>query len=75
MKIEVWSNSAGAWFWHFVARNGKTVADAESFPSKANAIRAAKACVKGIARPYFNWLAPIKFEATEQDGRTTMRWS
>lgn len=44
--IEVWKGRAH-WHWHF-RRGGRVVADAENFPSKGNAIRAAKATVAGV---------------------------
>lgn len=48
MKIEVFVGSNGDWYWHFRAKNGRVTADAEAYASKANAIRAAKAVVKGV---------------------------
>lgn len=47
-KIEVWQNTNKEWFWHLKARNGQVVADAEVFPSRANAIRAAKGHVRNV---------------------------
>lgn len=53
MKIEVFrSTSLACWYWHVVARNGKLVADSEGYNTKADAIRAAKAFVRGMIRPY-----------------------
>lgn len=48
MHIEVFQNEQKTqWHWHF-RNKGRITADAESFPSKANALRAAKAVVKAI---------------------------
>lgn len=48
--IEVWKGRAH-WHWH-LRRNGRIVADAENFPSKGNAMRAAKAVITGL---YDEW--------------------
>ncbi len=54
MYIELWcSNKLSAkqrWYWHLKARNGKIVSDAEAFPTKAHAIRAAQAVVRGVVK-------------------------
>ena len=43
MHIEV-MKLLGGWYWHF-KNKGRITADAESFPTKAHAMRAAKAKV------------------------------
>lgn len=52
MRIEVWegapSDGRRGWYWHFKARNGKITADSECFPSKSNAMRAAKSVVREV---------------------------
>lgn len=53
MHIEVWQSPPRIgdqrWHWHFKSK-GRTVGDAESFPTKANAIRAAKAVVCAVVK-------------------------
>lgn len=39
-----------AWFWHF-KNKGRITADAEPFPTKAHALRAAKAVVTAVLKP------------------------
>ena len=78
MHIEVWEGEgpAGAWFWHFVARNGKITADAEPFISKAHAIRAAKAVVRGVVKPFADRYQPIVFTTSKDAiGVTRIEWS
>lgn len=54
MHIEVWQGPATGqrWHWHFKQPNGRIVADAEAFPTQAHAVRAAKAVVRGIIKPW-----------------------
>ncbi len=76
MHIEIWESGHGKaqhWRWHFKARNGRIVADAEAFPTKAHAMRAAKAAVRAILKPcgepeYFR-------ESKSRSGRIVLRWS
>ncbi len=62
-------------YWHFKAKNGRIVSDAEAFPTKSNATRAAKACVNAITYPFYN--QAIEWMATQsKDGkRTILRWA
>lgn len=76
MKIEVWQNTnvtgkkSQTWHWHFKARNGRIIADAEAFPSKANAIRAAKGVVRSLIGPDFlMWR-----EVERKDGVVVLTW-
>lgn len=48
MHIEIFEG-VGGWYWHFCSK-GRVTADSEAFPSKANALRAAKAVVKGVCK-------------------------
>jgi uncharacterized protein YegP (UPF0339 family) len=49
VQIEVWANRYGQWYWHFRSK-GRVTADSESFPSKAHALRAAKAVVRAVIK-------------------------
>ena len=41
--LSVFPDKRGEWRWHFVAANGKTIADSgEGYATRANAIRAAR---------------------------------
>ena len=56
MHSEVWQSSEtkniGSWYWHLRARNGQIVTDAEAFPTKGNAVRAAKAVVSAVIKQF-----------------------
>lgn len=69
MKIEVWKGKKG-WHWHFRSK-GRVTADSEAFPSKSNAARAAKAVVRGVAKPLY--MEP-HFEAVADGAITTITW-
>lgn len=83
MRIEVWHGKVGkrqAWFWHLRAKNGKIVTDAESFPSRSHALRAAKALVRSIVKPvsaefivFELWLPGSRKGMAP--GRSELRWS
>lgn len=66
MKIEI-LHGAGGWRWAFVARNGKQTANNETHPSRANAIRAAKAVVTSVLRGY-DTRAYIEWAKHDEDG-------
>ena len=81
MHIEVWlghvENEHGgqeppAWFWHF-KNKGRITADAEEFPTKSNAIRAAKAVVKAVFKEAEGMT--VQFVETEAKGVTRIKWS
>lgn len=41
MKITYFQGADGQWYWHLVAKNGRTIADgAEGYTSKRNVLRA-----------------------------------
>jgi len=65
MHIEVMKLLKG-WYWHFRAKNGNIVSDAEAFPTKANAMRAAKAVVKAVVKPYGD-TSMLVFKTTKVD--------
>lgn len=64
------------WYWHF-KNKGRTTADTESFPSRANAIRAAKAVVKAVVREFHGQHTrdPDFVTACTDKGITVIRWS
>lgn len=77
MHIEVWKNerdkTGQPWHWH--KRNqGRITCDAEAFPTKGNAMRAAKADVRQTIKPFGS--RPVMFHAeTRPDGGTILTWS
>jgi uncharacterized protein YegP (UPF0339 family) len=85
MKIEVWKGkSVGAkqsWFWHFRQSNGQITADSEVFPTKAHAIRAAKAVVRAVCKPILLYevdAEPLEFSKpmpNEKTGGVEITWS
>jgi len=86
MHIEIWQSSKesnvdgkniGSWYWHKRSNNGRIVTDAEAFPTMANAVRAAKAEVRGTIKPcaevlYVDFTSP-KFIPKKQCW--VIRWS
>jgi hypothetical protein len=74
MHIEVFqSEVTTAWFWHF-KNKGRITANAESFPSKAHAMRAAKATVKAVLKEYFNYPPTLLFKQHESEGFWVIQW-
>lgn len=80
MHIEVFerpivADAKTAWYWHFRASNGRIVADAQRFDTRAQAARAAKACVKAIVTCVILSSAPvfskIKYHAPSKTYRIT----
>lgn len=83
MHIEVFerpivADAKTAWYWHFRAGNGLIVADAQRFDTRAQAARAAKACVKAIFKPVVNLgrsysplFSKIKYHAPSKTYRIT----
>jgi uncharacterized protein YegP (UPF0339 family) len=74
MRIEVWQGKAGKWFWHFRQRGGKVTADAQPFPSKGNAIRAAKGVVRATIKASGLRGYTLHFLPIEGDGITLISW-
>lgn len=84
MHIEVWQSppriADQLWHWHILSR-GRTVADAESFPTKQHAVRAAQAVVSQIIKRTPNGTRPtFRQKTTEVDGlgfavRLQITWS
>lgn len=80
MHIEVFegyslTNSTDpAWYWHFKAKNGKVTADSEAFPTKAHAIRAAKAVVRAVMNCPSGGLT-VQFTQHESEGCLVIKWS
>ncbi len=82
MHIEVFETDKGSgqWYWHF-RNKGRVTADSEAFPSKNNAIRAAKAVVTAviggrISAATGNLGGPV-FSKQEYDAKTKcfiIRW-
>lgn len=54
MKILI-RKGKGGWRWAFVAKNGRQTANNETHPTRYNAIRAAKAVVRSVARCWTPW--------------------
>lgn len=71
MHIEIFKGKR-EWHWHFVNR-GRITADAEGFPSKGNAVRAAKAVVRGVIRAMTPGCIPT-FTASAQGSVTIITW-
>lgn len=71
MRIEVFDNYSGKWFWHF-RYVGKVTADAEAFPSAAHAKRAAKAVVRGVCKRVL--VTPTFEEQRQPDGSIYIWW-
>jgi uncharacterized protein YegP (UPF0339 family) len=74
MCAEVWEGKRG-FYWHFKGHNGKVTADSEAFPTKGNALRAAKSVVRGVVNLWPG--KPVYFTVTpSRDGKkTVLRWS
>jgi uncharacterized protein YegP (UPF0339 family) len=74
MRVEIiQSKHSGQWYWRFKASNGRIIADAESFPTKANAVRAAKGVVRSVLKRVT--IRPTVFTAQERkDGTTYILW-
>ena len=65
--IEVWKGRAH-WHWHFKSGNGRIVADAENFPSKGNAIRAAKRVVTAVLEEWGTYGQACSFNRMPDQG-------
>jgi hypothetical protein len=71
VRIEIWQANE-KWFWHVRASNGRVTSDAESFPSRSNAIRAAKRVVATITEPM--GVIPLFAQRMEKDGTLVLTW-
>ncbi len=80
MQIEVWQSPPRIgdqkWHWHFRSK-GRIVSDAESFPTKGNAVRAAKSVVRGVLKR-LNTSAfhpdPPRLESSVVGDLTIIKW-
>ena len=74
MHIEVFKGSnPKVWYWHF-KNKGRVTANNEAFPSKSNAIRAAKGVVKAVMKEGCYVCTPL-FVSTEKPDCLEIRWS
>ncbi len=75
MHIDVFKGKGKQpWRWHKVNR-GRITCSAEGFPTKAHAIRAAKADVAQTLKPLDVVGAPVAFRVQTLDGITRIEWS
>ena len=75
MHIEVWKSgtSKQPWHWHF--KNGSRItADAEAFPSKVHAIRAASSVVRAVIKKLDGSLTIVFVQKERKDGKTIIQW-
>lgn len=72
MHIEVSPTKGGQFKWHFISRNGKITANNELFPSRAHAIRAAKAVVNSVARKLVLMIKPPVVFKQARNGEITV---
>lgn len=77
MRIEVWQSPPRVgdqrWHWHLRANNGRIVTDAESFPTKWHALRAAKTMVRSIVARLDAHLK-ITFESKQSGDKLIVKW-
>ena len=75
-KADIGPKSPERWYWHKINNNGKLTCDSEAFPSKAHALRAAKADVTHTIKPYAS-TNDLVFEMSLniKSGRFILRWS
>lgn len=71
MRIDVFKGRDG-WHWHFVSR-GRITADSEAFPTKSNAVRAAKAVVRAVVKCVN--ARPVAFTSGAIGTTTIFTWS
>lgn len=83
MHIEVFQSAKSAispkapqrWYWHF-KNKGRITAATESFPTKAHAMRAAKAVVKGVLKECgMSVPSMLTWTVAKKDNITTIMWS
>ena len=82
MHIEIFTGekigpkSPDRWYWHKVNNNGKITCNSEAFPSKAHALRAAKADVTHTIKPYTATNALVFVLVLNiKSGMFILRWS
>jgi uncharacterized protein YegP (UPF0339 family) len=74
MHARIFQSADGQWHWHFKTK-GRITADSESFPSKSNAVRAAKSVVKAVLKPLSVVVQPVFTERVdEKDGGFKITW-
>jgi uncharacterized protein YegP (UPF0339 family) len=66
-RITVFKGVSGEWYWQLVARNGRITADNESHPTRAKAVRAAKAMIQSIVKRVVPLSAPVLFRMVRED--------
>jgi uncharacterized protein YegP (UPF0339 family) len=81
MQIEVWQSTmthddgitpisfTQQWYWRARSSNGKITTDAEAFPTKGNAIRAAKNVVKAFVNEFSGTASPLYFNKPQWDAK------
>lgn len=70
MKIIVRPTPRGKFVWNFVARNGRITANNETFPTRGNAVRAAKGNVLNVARMLYALPVQVLFKTTRVGAET-----
>jgi len=81
MKARVWKRADGEWHWRFESK-GRITADSESFPTKANAMRACKGVITAVfkatqyrqASGTMTRLEPQYEVSKEEDGVVWVTW-
>jgi hypothetical protein len=78
MHIEVFEGGGSTpaspqWFWHF-KNKGRITSNGECHPTKGNAVRAAKACVKSIGKCMTMYIEPVFAAKDSKTGITTITW-
>lgn len=68
------AKSPQAWRWHF-KNKGRITADAEAFPTKTHAIRAAKACVRATIKEFDDGANHVFFRSMEIGDVTRIAWA
>jgi uncharacterized protein YegP (UPF0339 family) len=76
MYIEIFNNRTDEWYWHF-RNKGRITADSEAFPTKAHALRAAKAVVTATIAELGTTVEPVFAKPVEDSAHDCfiVRWS
>ena len=66
---------AQTWHWHF-KNKGRITADAEAFPSRSNAVRAAQAVVRAVVKEVSSGMGVVFKQEKKTKGTidTIIRW-